>query len=169
MFCFVICSCVNKLCVIMRTYKPKAGARPYKSYSNECLEKAVSEIVSQKIYLRKASKLYKIPAGTLSHKINKKHGKLPGRPVVFMEREEQSIIQHIKTLSQWGFPFDTLDLRILVRTYLEKQGRTVAQFASNLPSKEWARNFLQRHRNELALRTCQNIKRSRAGVSKGIF
>ena len=149
----------------MRTYKPKAGARPYKRYSNECLENAVSEIVSQKISLRKASKLYKIPVGTLSHKINKKHGKLPGRPVVFMEREEQSIIQHIKTLSQWGFPFDTLDLRILVRTYLEKQGRTVAQFASNLPSKEWARNFLQRHRNELSLRMCQNIKRSRAGVS----
>ena len=148
-----------------RTYKPKAGARRYRSYTSEHLEKAVSEVVGGKVSLRAASNLYHIPLGTLSHKINKKHGRAPGRPQVFLERVEKSIVEHMKTLSQWGFPFDILDLRILTRTYLEKQGRVVAQFANNLPSKEWARNFLRRHKDELALRTCQNIKRSRASVS----
>ena len=38
-------------------------------------------------------------------------------------------------------------------------------FADNLPSSDWASSFLKRHKEELKLRTCQNIKSARAAVS----
>lgn len=52
-----------------------------------------------------------------------------------------------------------------MRTYLEKQGRFVKQFANNMPSSDFVRRFLQRHKEELSLRKCQNIKQTRACVN----
>lgn len=115
--------------------------------------------------MRKAHKTYNIPLGTLSHKLRGKHGLVPGRPTVFSEHEEIVIVDHIKTVAEWGFPFDLTDLRMLVRTYLSKIGRTVLQFRQNLPSSEWAHCFMKRHKGDLSRRQCQNIKRSRASVS----
>ncbi|CAI6372078.1 unnamed protein product [Macrosiphum euphorbiae] len=35
-----------------------------------------------------------------------------------------------------------------------------------MPGRDWADSFLTRHKNILAVRMCQNIKRSRAGVTR---
>ena len=48
-----------------RTYKRKLGARSYKNYSDENVERALEKIVDHGWGIRKASKIYKIPYGTL--------------------------------------------------------------------------------------------------------
>jgi len=149
----------------MRTYRRKPGSRAYSNYTKASLDKAVKEIQEGKISLRKAHRDYKIPIGTLSHRINRKHEHKVGHPTVFTAEEEKAIVDHINVVAAWGFPFDFFDLRVLVRTYLEKQGRRVKQFANNVPSTDFVRSFLSRHKDKLSLRKCQNIKRNRAGVS----
>ncbi|CAM1319939.1 Uncharacterised protein r2_g2829 [Pycnogonum litorale] len=148
-----------------RVCTSKPGARNYKSYTQADLDKALGKIKRDNWSVRKASKEYKIPLGTLSHKLNQKHNMIPGHPTVFTPIEEQSVVTHIQAVAEWGFPFDTFDLRIPARTLLNRQGRTAKQFSENLPSIEWAKSFLKRHRAELSHRMCQNIKRARAKVS----
>jgi len=75
---------------------------------------------------------------------------------------------HIKAVSEWGFPFTTLDMRFVAKAYLDAAGRKVKCFKNNFPSKEWAQSFLKRHSDDIAQRTCQNIKKVRACVSPEI-
>lgn len=58
-----------------------------------------------------------------------------------------------------------MDLRVVVKGYLDKQGRTVKKFKNNLPGEDWVISFLTRHKEQLSSRMSQNIKRARAGVS----
>lgn len=60
---------------------------------------------------------------------------------------------------------DKLDLRIIVKGYLDRRGMTAKKFAKNMPGEEWATSFMERHKDQIAERMCQNIKRSRAAVS----
>ncbi|XP_064617323.1 uncharacterized protein LOC135481430 [Liolophura sinensis] len=150
---------------MVRTYKSRPGTRRYKAYDDEQLAAAIEAVRTGRLSLRKACKEYCIPLGTLSHKINKKYANAPGRPTALSDEEEASLVNHVKVVSEWGFPFDILDLRLLVKTYLSKVGKTVKQFKHNLPSREWAFNFLKRHKGHLTRRLCQNIKTARAKVS----
>ena len=60
---------------------------------------------------------------------------------------------------------DEMDVRYLAKSYLDKQGRRVPQFKENFSVREWFRSFMQRQRNFVDERLCQNIKKSRAAVS----
>ena len=115
--------------------------------------------------LRKASKVFNIPLGTLSHKFRKKHGKRPGRLTAFSNTEEAVFCKHIETVGNWGYPFDKFELRMLAKNYLDSEGQKVKQFTNNLPSNDWAESFLKRNKKALTKRTAQNIKRSRAKVT----
>lgn len=143
--------------------------RRYKSYSTETLLKALREIGKKKISINAASKRYGIAKGTLVNKLKNKHSNKVGRPLVLTTIEEISIVNHLVTVSDWGFPFSKADLCNLVNIYLDKMKRTVIQFKGNYPSLEWAERFLERHKKELTERFCQNIKLSRAGLTVETF
>ena len=64
---------------------------------------------------------------------------------------------------------DLYGLRLIVKNYLDRQGKTVAKFKDNLPGKDFAKRFMMRHKNELAVRICQNIRRARSVVSPDII
>ena len=148
-----------------RVHTKRPGSRTYKSYTQESLNEAVKDIPAKKISLRKASAKYKIPVGTLSHRLNEKHGQRPGHPSVFSQEEEEVFVSHIKVVAEWGFPFDDMDMRMLAYNYLTAQGHIVKQFKNNFPSKEWSMSFMKRHKSQLVSRLCQNIKRTRASLS----
>lgn len=142
----------------------KIGAN-YKKYSEETLAEAVARIRAGQISLRKASRQYRIALGTLSYKDKgNKHLKNVGHPTVFSKREESAFVTHLLTVAKWGFPFDLMDIRVVVNNYLNRIGRNVPAFKNNIPSSKWARGFLIRHA-QLTLRMSQNIKKSRAAVS----
>ena len=149
---------------MVRNYKPKVGGRKYAAYLPSKLQEAVDKITSGELKLNRASLLYNIPKGTLHNKVKKIHRKDVGHPPVFSESEEKSLVTHAQTVSEWGFPLTTLDLRMVAKTYLDQKGRKEKVFKNNMPSSEWARSFLKRHRNSLTQRTCQNIKKVRAGI-----
>ena len=70
---------------------------------------------------------------------------------------------------EYRFPVDFLDLRFIVKDYLSKQGRVVKKkFKNNLPSRDCAKLFVDRHSTQLSVRLAANIKRARAEVSKEV-
>ena len=71
-------------------------------------------------------------------------------------------------MSNFGFPIDAFDLRVIVKSYLDKLGLQVRQFKNNLPGQEWAYSFLKRHR-DISIRFASNIKRKRAEISGNVI
>ncbi|XP_060873029.1 uncharacterized protein LOC132946925 isoform X2 [Metopolophium dirhodum] len=59
--------------VDMRTYKSKLGQRRYINYSSEALDEALLKVVNGELSLRKASKQYNIPYGTINNKFHGVH------------------------------------------------------------------------------------------------
>lgn len=61
-------------------------------------------------------------------------------------------------VGEYGFPVDKLELRMIVKSYLDRQGRDVPQFNENMPGEEWVSSYLERH-NEISTRLAANIKK----------
>ncbi|XP_063216021.1 uncharacterized protein LOC134527346 [Bacillus rossius redtenbacheri] len=100
------------------------------------------------------------------------HGELSsktgGQPVL-TEEEENVIVAHLITVATFGFPFTILDLRLVVKSYLDRLGRIERRFQRNLPGKDWADLFLRRHKKELTQRTARPISRVRAALDKDVI
>ena len=55
-------------------------------------------------------------------------------------------------------------VKVLVQSYLKKKGVVEPRFEDNWPGKDWLRSFMTR--NRLTKRICDNVKASRAEVSR---
>lgn len=108
---------------------------------------------------RQGAVQYNIPRKTLDNK----HSDIP-KILVDKWYFQQKILRQILVCADWGIPLDSLDIRLIVKEYLGTLGRVVQQFKNNLPGDMSYRNFLNRHRDELTVRKCQNVKRARAAV-----
>lgn len=147
-----------------RIYKRKVGSRSYQNYSQQTLQLCLAAVRSGRMSQRKAEQEFKIPRRTIINKLKGNRNIRPGRPSVFSEEEEASFVNCILGFSEFGFPLDSMDLRMIVKSYLTRIGRNVAQFKNNVPGHEWVLGFLKRH-HELTVRFASNIKRSRAGIN----
>lgn len=151
-----------------RSYVRRVDARHYKGYSEDKLQECLLAIENNVLSQRKASEVYGIPRRTIINRLKAKRTRTqvrpPGFPAVFNEEEESQFSKCIESMGQYGFPLSEFDLRIIVKAYLDKIGRTVKVFKNNLPGSEWVASFLRRHKN-LSKRFAANIKRSRAAVN----
>ena len=147
-----------------RTHKRKPGVRKYRDYTEDALKAAVEAHLAG-TSLRDAEKQFGIPMRTVSHKAKKKHTGTVGKPTVFSELEEYSLVKLLEKCSEWGQPMTGLDIRMIAASVLQRQGRVVRAFKNNIPGVDWSNSFLTRHKNQLSNRLCQNIKRARAEVS----
>ncbi|KAK9883050.1 hypothetical protein WA026_001258 [Henosepilachna vigintioctopunctata] len=85
----------------------------------------------------------------------------PGRQTVLSELEEIVICAHVIALANtYGFPTNKLELRLSVKNYLTRIGRTVTEFKDNLSGKKWINMFLGRHK-KLSMRVSQGIRKAK--------
>lgn len=152
-----------------RKYKPKVGARNYRNYSNQQIEDALRAIENGSCTLNEAARTYSIPAATLSRKKRGLHTLTPGRPTALTTADEDCLAKSILAAGDWGFPLSGYDVRLIVKSYLDRVGINERRFQSNFPGTDWLRGFIERHKNVLSERLCQNIKRSRAAVDASII
>lgn len=89
-----------------------------------------------------------------------------GHPVILGYEDEALLVDNLIVLSEWGFPLDIFQLRLLTKSYLDARGLTRQVFKNNLPGRDWALSFLKRHKHVLTQRMCQNIKAKRAKTSR---
>lgn len=131
----------------------------------ELISQAVDEIKQKKISVRAAAKKYSIPKSTLSDHCLVKYVGPHSKQPFFSKIEEDVFAAHAATVAEWGFPFTRVDLRLLIKMYLEKERRVIPVFKDNLPGEEWVNGFLSRN-TDLKIRMSRNItiRRSKVGV-----
>jgi hypothetical protein len=89
-----------------------------------------------------------------------------GRRFVLSELEEQVLTRSLALAAKRRCPFEPRDIRTVVRDYLNSIPQKVAEFGDkNTLSDEWVRAFIKQHL-ELRIKFAENIKRSRAEVSR---
>lgn len=160
---------------MVRKYHRKPGSRTYRDFSSEDLMLAVSA-VKRGMTLRAAEQKYKVKRETIRKHVVASKSKLAikepvsvkphGGQTVFSKDEEIAIVKHVSKMAEWGIPISLFELRMIVKSYLSRQGRTVSKFKDgNMPGKDWAQSFMKRHSDKLSDRDVRNINPSRAQVS----
>ncbi|XP_043226388.1 uncharacterized protein LOC122383728 [Amphibalanus amphitrite] len=86
----------------------------------------------------------------------------PGGQPVLTSQEEADITLIINQLAEWKVPLSEIDIRLLVKNYLDRQGK-LTRFKNNMPGPDWMKLFMRR--NNLTARAAENVKPSRAGVT----
>lgn len=148
---------------MVRNYKRKLGRVPNCNYTEENLQLALAEIRKKTLSQRKASEKYGIPRSTLKRKLDNSHPRKYGRQPVFSINEETQLVDGLLLCASWGFPLTKLDIRILVKQFLDRTGRNEPRFVNNTPGKDFLKYFFKRHPN-ITVRFGENIKRARAAV-----
>lgn len=150
-----------------RNYDKGCRSKTYKIPNPTDLANAINAIKGKRMTYREAQEVYGIQYSVIYRHVKNKDIKKQGGQTSLSLSEEKLLIDNILLCAEWGFPLDRLDLRLLVKGYLDRRGKKVKRFGrSNMPGKEWAHSFLTRHNDVLAVRLCQNIKRFRAAVSR---
>lgn len=150
-----------------RVYVSKS-AKPYKRYDPLTLKNAIEAYENGNNSIVEVAKHFNISKSVL-HRHVTRIMKTQGGQKCLSEEAEKYIIKYINICSEWGYPLDTYDLRIIIKGYLDRVGLEVKRFNSNLPGVNFIHSFLKRHHQEISLRISQNIKRARAAVSPEII
>ncbi|KAG5876578.1 hypothetical protein JTB14_037870 [Gonioctena quinquepunctata] len=152
-----------------RKHKRLLGSRSYRNYSKEKLEEALGKVVDGTLSIREATRQFSMPFGTLYNRFKVIHGNNPGRPTISTHDEELTILKSAAKCADWGFPLSLLDMKMMAKYYLDRKGRTVQLFKTNLPGIDWTYSLLQRHKKSYGKRISTNIDRARASVSRETF
>ena len=115
----------------------------------------------------KASKMFKISHGTIWNKVNGKHGGKAGGQCYISSTLEKAVVDSIEQLADWKVPFETYDIRCLLKQYLDRTGTIRKVFKNNMPGIDWVRGFIKR--NQLTQRISENVKAARAEVNQDII
>lgn len=153
-----------------RTYKRDLKRKMYRKPDPENLSSAIKAIENKTSSIRGAAKKFNIHHSVVYRHFKSKGSlKKQGGQTALSPTEEDFIVQRLKTCADWGYPLDSFTLRMLIKEYLSASGKLVKKFKNNTPGKDFAYSFLKRHKKQLSERLCQNIKRSRAAVSREIL
>ena len=126
--------------------------------------KTALEMLNAGASLRGAAASCGINRQTLKNRLENRHVGLVGRPTILLEEEEAELAERIQLLGDWGFPLTPLDVKMIVKSYVNRLGVKKDRWKNNIPGDEWVSSFAKR--NNLSRRMVSNITRRRAQVSK---
>ena len=124
-----------------RTYHRELGTRKYRDYHDENLTAAVNDYKNG-LSLRKCEEKHGVPFSTIQKSAKGLHKMPYGGQTVFTKEQEESLVKVIQVCGDWSCPLSTLEIRMIARRILNKEGRSVPCFKKNLPGTEWAHSFL---------------------------
>lgn len=120
------------------------------------IQKALIEVQNGGSF-RKFVEKYKIEHAVLYRHMKRGQTKKKGGQTALSEYDEKLLVSRLQISSDWGYPIDSITLRLLVKEYIDKQGRTVPKFNNNIPGPDFVHSFLERNKKELSAHMCQNI------------
>ncbi|XP_013194622.2 uncharacterized protein LOC132903038 [Amyelois transitella] len=150
-----------------RVYTSKSS-KPYKKYDPLILNSAILAYQTGNASIVEVAKQFNISKSVL-HRHATRRMKCQGGQKALSDEVEKYIIKYINVCSEWGYPLDTYDLRIIIKGYLDRMGHNIKKIKNNFPGVGFAESFLKRHCTDISERLSQNIKRSRAAVSPEII
>lgn len=90
-------------------------------------------MITKKISFPDEEKEYDVSKSTLNRKINNKNMLKVDRPNTLTEEDEKNLVKEICLASKFGFPFTSMDIRLLVQNFLNKKGVKENRFKNNIP------------------------------------
>ena len=73
--------------------------------------------------VKAAAREFKVPRTTLQRRAKGQSGEKLGGPTVLSAAEEKEIVARMILFGEWGFPLTTVDLRNMVKSYLDTVGK----------------------------------------------
>jgi transposase-like protein len=151
--------------------KPKAKGRPslvvkkssgrkdnYRSrYTPADMERAISMVQQEDYAVARAAEICGVPRVTLIDRLAGSHKGEVGRPNVLSVAEEKALVQVLVQMGQYNYPLTKRHLSEMVKNYLDKTRET--RFIDNRPGRVWIKNFLERHKDQIAIKKANNIRR----------
>ena len=125
-----------------------------KSHSEENIYRAQQLIENEGYTIRKASKECGVPYETLRRWINQpptgfssgsKHRALT-------DEDEELIVTGLKVAADCGWPCGTEEVKMMVKTYLDKRCVGNSPFKDNMPGYDWMISFKRRWCDQLTIR-----------------
>lgn len=98
--------------------KRELGARPYKT----CNEKTL--VHSGQLTERQATEQFSILKSTIHRKPHDQNLLPVERPCVLNNDEEEDLVRGLITASKWGFPFTSIVISFVVKSYLYSEGKS---------------------------------------------
>lgn len=93
-------------------------------YTDETLQLALGAIRNKDMKLSEAAVHFRVPKTTLYDRLSNKSSANLGRPTELTADEEALIVERLIFMSDWAFPLSNRDLRVLIKEYLDVDGRT---------------------------------------------
>ena len=109
------------------THKKAGSSRVgnYRSkYDDKNLQLAISAVEKKEMKLAEAAKHFGVPKTTLYDRLSGKSKPQLGRPTELTAEEEEIIVDRLLLMGDWGLPLTNRDLRVLIKEYLNIEGRT---------------------------------------------
>jgi Tc5 transposase DNA-binding domain len=144
-------------------HKKKRG-KYFKTYNEETLTKAVSDVKSNKMRAYAASKLYSVPYTTLVDRMSGKSSDLHGRALVLSPEIESQLAQWLIECAKMGDPRTKEELLQAAAELAKLSPDEKKQFKHEIPSSTWIKGFLTRNK-EISFRTPASLTRAAANVS----
>lgn len=140
-------------------------AKTYRKYTDVELAPGLNAMKNGMSY-RKAAKMFGLsPSVLYRHFKYAQTIKKQGGQTAISEEEENILVERILVCSKRGYQMDVSDLRLLIKGYLDRKGKTVQKFNKNIPGMNFINSFLKRHKEKLSPGLCQNIKCARTFIS----
>ena len=136
-------------------------AKKSKSYTEDNVQKAIARIKSDKMSIRKASRVFSIPYTTLENRIKKKIvSPGSGSTTVLSRATEELLVLSLKFLSDCGFGRTFKQVQSIVYDYLKITKQTNL-FKNLKPGRDWFLHFINRWKDELRIRKAELISSQR--------
>ena len=149
--------------IMPRKYTRDPASRAYNAFDKNNLDAIVRRIKAKRITLMKAAKISGIAYGTIWNAVNKKHERQAGGQPRLSAESELAIVHSIDILTKWKVPVTGMEIKFLVKAYLDRKGIHDRRFTNNLPGQDWLKSFSRRH--HLVNRMADNITPVRAEIS----
>lgn len=109
---------------MVRNYK-----RWYKDSTEKKLAYAVRAVWDKRICFAAAGDLFNVPKRTVYNKVPNFHQKPVGAPIVFEACWEKQLVDLLIASAKYGFFLTMFDLRMILKEYLDRLGKTVKIFS----------------------------------------
>ena len=147
-------------------YVSKRSSRQYVNYEKETVQAALNDINNGRKTIQGASIDYKIPITTLKNKKYGLHKKSYGGQKRLSSECEEMIASAVNALADWKIPMTAMEIRMLVKDYLDALKLPTEIFKENMPGKDWVKSFTKRH--GFTKRMADNVSLSRATITPDI-
>ncbi|CAM4850469.1 unnamed protein product [Rotaria magnacalcarata] len=130
-------------------------------YSKQQLIDAVRAVKEGEMTSVKAADEYKVPAGTIRFHVNNDSLRIGGgRSFYLSSKQEDYLVELIKSFETIGVPLTKIALRMIVGQYI-KLVTNDSRYKKNQPSIHWLKKFLVRRKKEIKMVKEKQIEKSR--------